>query len=60
MFALLEPLIKFAVLDMVLTLKFVNVKSRKYILSRKIMHVVVQSARHTSHSFILRSITHEI
>ena len=31
MFALLEPLIKFTVPDMVLTLAFVNVKSKKYI-----------------------------
>ena len=59
MFALLEPLIKFAVLDMTHTLTFVNVKSRKYLLSRRIMCVVAQSARHTLPLFILRSITHE-
>ena len=58
MFSLLEPSIKFAVLDMVLTLTFVNVKSREYLLSQKIVCVVAQSPRHTSHSFILRSITH--
>ena len=33
MFDLSGPLIKFAVLDMVLTLTFVNVKPRKYLLS---------------------------
>ena len=33
MFALLEPSIKFIVQDMVLTLAFVNVKSRKYLIS---------------------------
>ena len=32
-FALLEPLTKFIVPDMVLTLTFVNVKSRKHLLS---------------------------
>ena len=57
-FALSEPSIKFSILDMVLTLTFVNVKSRKYLLSRRIVCVVAQSARHTSPSFILRSITH--
>ena len=40
MFALLEPSIKFAVPDMVLTLAFVNVKSRKYLLSQRIVCVV--------------------
>ena len=59
MFALLEPLIKFAVPDMVLTSAFVNVKSRKYLLSRRIVRMVAQLARHTSPSFILRSIIHE-
>ena len=37
MFALLKPSIKFAVPYMVLTLTFVNIKSRKYLLSRKIV-----------------------
>ena len=58
MFALPEPLIKFAVPDMVLTLAFVNVKSRKYLLSQRIVCMVAQSTRHTSPSFILRSIAH--
>ena len=53
MFALLEPSIMFTVLDMVLTLIFVNVKSRKYLLSQRILCVVAQLARHTSPSFIL-------
>ena len=56
-FALLEPSIKFAISDMVLTLTFVNFKSRMYFLSQRIVCVVAQSARHTSPSFILRSIT---
>ena len=43
---------------MVLTLAFVNVKSRKYLLSRRIVCMVAQSARNTSPSFILSSITH--
>ena len=58
MFALSKPSIKFEVLDMVLTLAFVNVRSRKYLLSRRIVCVVAQSSRHTSPSLILRSITH--
>ena len=37
MFALSEPLIKFVVPDMILTLAFVNVKSRKYLLSQRIV-----------------------
>ena len=37
MFALLKPSIKFAILDTVLTLAFVNVKSRKYLLSQRIV-----------------------
>ena len=37
MFALPEPSIKFAVSYMILTLTFVNVKSRKYLLSRRIV-----------------------
>ena len=40
MFALLEPSITFAVPDMVLTLTFVKVKSRKYLLFRIIVCVV--------------------
>ena len=57
MFSLPEPSIKFAVLYMVLTFSFVNIKSRKDILSWRIVYVVAQLARHTSPSFILRSIT---
>ena len=56
-FVLPEPSIKFVVPDMVLTLAFVTVKSRNYLLCRRIVCEVAQSARHTSHSFILRSIT---
>ena len=52
MFAFLEPSIKFAIPNMVLTLAFVNDKSR-------IVCVVAQSLRNTSPSIILRSITHE-
>ena len=37
MFALSEPLIKFVVPDMVLILAFVNVKSKKYFLSQRIV-----------------------
>ena len=37
MFALPEPSVKFVVPDMVLTLSFVNVKSRKYLLSQRIV-----------------------
>ena len=40
MFALPEPLIKFAVPDMVLILTFINVKSKTYLLSRRIVCVV--------------------
>ena len=58
MFALLEPSINFSIPDVVLTLTFVNVKSRKYILSLRIVCVVAQLARHTSPLFILRVITH--
>ena len=58
-FALPKPSIKFAVPDMVLTLAFINVKSRKYLLSQRIVRVVVQSTRHTLPSFILKKITHE-
>ena len=54
MFVLLEPSTKFVVSDMVLTLAFINVNSRKYLLSRRIVCVVAQSMRHTSSSFILR------
>ena len=54
MFALLEPSTKFVVPNMVLTLVFINVNSRKYLLSRRIVCVVAQSTRHTSFSFILR------
>ena len=39
MFALSKPSIKFAIPNMVLILTFVNVKSRKYLLSRRIMCV---------------------
>ena len=48
MFAPLKPSINFKVLDMVLTLTFVNVKSRKYLLSRRIVCLVAESARHIS------------
>ena len=41
-----------------ITLTFINVKSIKYLLSRRIMCVVAQSTKHTSPPFILRSITH--
>ena len=58
MFVFLDPSIKFAVPDMVLTLTFVNVKSKKYLLSRIIVRVVAYSVRHTSPSFILKLITH--
>ena len=46
MFTLLEPSIKFIVIvqHMVLTLAFVNVKSKNYFLSRRIVCVVEQSA----------------
>ena len=37
MFALLEPSTKFVVLNMVLTLAFINVNSRKYLLSQRIV-----------------------
>ena len=37
MFALPEPSIKFTIPDMVFTLAFVIVKSRKYLLSRRIV-----------------------
>ena len=57
MFILSEPSIKFAIPGMVLTLTFVNIKYRKYLLSRIIMCVVTQLARHISPSFILRLIT---
>ena len=53
-FAILEPLTKFVVPDMVLTLDFINVNLKKYILSQRIVCVVAQSARHTSSSLILR------
>ena len=39
MFSLLGPLIKFVVPDMVFTLAFINLKSRKYLLSRRIVCV---------------------
>ena len=48
MFALPKPSTKFIVPDMVLTLAFINVNSRKYLLSRRIVCVVAQSAKHTS------------
>ena len=48
MFILPEPSTKFVVLDMVLTLVFINVNSRKYLLSQRIVCVVAQSTRHTS------------
>ena len=54
MFALPEPSTKFVIPDMVFTLAFINVNSRKYLLSRRIVCVVAQSTRHTSSSFILR------
>ena len=53
-FALPKPSTKFVVPDMVLTLVFINVNSRKYLLSQRIVCVVAQSTRHTSSSFILR------
>ena len=53
MFALLKPSTKFAIPNMVFTLAFINVNSRKYILSQKIVCLVAQFARHTSSSFIL-------
>ena len=53
MFAIPESSIKFAIPDMVLTLTFVNVKSRKYLLSRIIMCGFIVSKT------FLRSITHE-
>ena len=58
MFALSEPSIKFVMPYMVLILSFVNVKSREYLLSQRIVCLVAQSIRHASPSFILRSITH--
>ena len=58
MFARPKPLVKFAVSDMVFTLAFVNVKSKKYLLSRRIVCVVAKSTRHTLPLFILRSITY--
>ena len=55
MFALRKPSTKFVVVpDMVLTLAFINVNLRKYLLSQRIVCVVAQSARQTSSSFILR------
>ena len=54
MLTLMEPSTKFVVLDMVLTLAFIIVNSRKYILFRRIVCVVAQSARHTSSLFMLR------
>ena len=48
MFYFLEPSTKFVVQDMVLTLAFINVNSRKYLLSRRIVCKVAQSTRHTS------------
>ena len=54
MFALPKPSTKFVVPDMVLTLTFINLNSRKYPLSQRIVCVVAQSARHTSSLFILR------
>ena len=54
MFALPKPSTKFVVPDMVLTLVFINVNSKKYLLSQRIVCVVAQSARHTSPLFILR------
>ena len=58
MFTLSEPSIKFAIPDMVLTLAFVNIKYRNYLLSRRIVCVIAQSTRHASPSFNFRSITH--
>ena len=54
MFVLPKPSTKVVVLDMVLTLAFINVNSMIYFSSRRIVCVVAQSARHTSSSFILR------
>ena len=54
MFALPKPSTKFVVPDMVLTLTFINLNSRKYPLSQRIVCVVAQSTRHTSSSFFLR------
>ena len=48
MFFLPKPSTKFVVPDMVLTLGFINVNSREYLLSRRIVCMVAQSARHTS------------
>ena len=58
MFSLSKPSIKFIALHIILISTFVNIKSRKYLLSRRIVCVVTQSARHASLSFILRSITY--
>ena len=57
MFALPKPSTKFVVPDMVLTLAFIDVNLKKYLLSRRIVCVVAQSARHTSPLFILRPYT---
>ena len=49
MFAIPKPSIKFTVLDMVLTLTFVNVKSRKYILFRRIVCVWLHNQQDIHH-----------
>ena len=54
MLTLMEPSTNFVVLDVVLTLPFINVNLRKYILFRRILSVVAQSARHTSSLFMLK------
>ena len=54
MFALPEPSTKFIVPDMVLALAFINVNSRNFFLSRRIVCMVAQFVRHTLSSFILR------
>ena len=40
MFALLKASIKFAIPNMVLTLAFINIKPRKYLLSQRIVFLV--------------------
>ena len=54
MFALPELSTKFVVPDMVLTLAFIKVNLRKYLLSQRIVCVAAQSVRHTSSLLILR------
>ena len=47
MFAFPKPSTKLVVPYMILSVAFVKVKSKKYILSRRIVCMVTQSARHT-------------